>query len=340
MNSPSDTAGLMWQPDTLPMTNAIATMDRPNASAMPTGPSAAPPIAALPQPNRVSTKVPSVSAAYFLIDDGSMVPLLSLPARTVRASFCETAHRPILPVGKGHVNRVNSKLRRHAGRMGMAVGVSDAAVSARTPWGGFVAVPSEGCGRLGSHGRAHRFGSRAVKPVRAMKVHSAAMARSSWFFLACGAAKGILSLNNFIRNALTRTVGTNPSSESRRMLRAGGGRPERHLRAVRRERCAAHPDDLRRHAGQVAWTGDSVISPIRAWPHRRFGAGRRIAPFLLRSWCRLSAAGFFYARKRGLVERTQGVDLAGRGQGHRPAERGCGHAEGAASWKKGSDTCN
>ena len=141
------------------------------------------------------------------------------------------------------------------------------------------------------------------------------------------------------RNALTRTVGTNPSSEGRRMLRAGGGRPERHLRAVRRERCAAHPDDLRRHAGQVAWTGDSVISPIRAWPHRRFGAGRRIAPFLLRSWCRLSAAGFFYARKRGLVERTQGVDLAGRGQGHRPAERGCGHAEGAASWKKGSDTC-
>ena len=128
--------------------------------------------------------------------------------------------------------------------------------------------------------------------------------------------------------------------------RAGGccepvvGGPECHLRAVRRERCAAHPDDLRRHAGQVAWTGDSVISPIRAWPHRRFGAGRRIAPFLLRSWCRLSAAGFFYARKRGLVERTQGVDLAGRGQGHRPAESGCGHAEGAASWKKGSDTCN
>ena len=38
------------------------------------------------------------------------------------------------------------------------------------------------------------------------------------------------------RNALTRTVGTNPSSESRRMLRAGGGRPERHLRAVRLER--------------------------------------------------------------------------------------------------------
>ena len=34
----------------------------------------------------------------------------------------------------------------------------------------------------------------------------------------------------------TRTVGTNPSSESRRMLRAGGGRPERHLRAVRLER--------------------------------------------------------------------------------------------------------
>lgn len=71
---------------------------------------------------------------------------------------------------------------------------------------------------------------------------------------ACGKgwARGYTSARQVHRrNALTRTVGTNPSPESRRMLRAGGGRPERHLRAVRRERCATHSDDLRRRAGQV-----------------------------------------------------------------------------------------
>ena len=60
--------------------------------------------------------------------------------------------------------------------------------------------------------------------------------RSSKFYLRRREA-GVYSLQQVHRrNALTRTVGTNPSSESRRMLRAGGGRPERHLRAVRLER--------------------------------------------------------------------------------------------------------
>ena len=57
---------VMWHPDTLPMTNAIATMERPNAMAMPSVPSVAPATAALPQPNSVSTNVPNASAAYYI----------------------------------------------------------------------------------------------------------------------------------------------------------------------------------------------------------------------------------------------------------------------------------
>lgn len=55
-------------------------------------------------------------------------------------------------------------------------------------------------------------------------------------FLARGGSWSILPSNFIDRNALKRTVGTNPSQESRRLLRAGGGRSERPLRAVRHER--------------------------------------------------------------------------------------------------------
>ena len=65
----------MWQPDTLPTTNAMAMMDRPNANAMPSVPSVAPAMAALLQPNSVRTNVPSASAPYFFIEDASIVSL-------------------------------------------------------------------------------------------------------------------------------------------------------------------------------------------------------------------------------------------------------------------------
>lgn len=52
-------------------------------------------------------------------------------------------------------------------------------------------------------------------------------------------------------NALTRKVRTNPSSESRRLLRAGGGRPESHLRAVEFERHGRSPGNSRCAPWQV-----------------------------------------------------------------------------------------
>ena len=62
----------MWQPETSPMTKAMAMIDRPKAKAMPRLPSAAPATAALPQPKNVRVKVPSASAAYFLRELASM----------------------------------------------------------------------------------------------------------------------------------------------------------------------------------------------------------------------------------------------------------------------------
>ena len=70
MNMARDTAGLMWHPETLPTEYAIATMTRPKARAVRMYP---PKFAvlhdvttAVPQPKKTSTKVPIISAMYFL----------------------------------------------------------------------------------------------------------------------------------------------------------------------------------------------------------------------------------------------------------------------------------
>ena len=65
----SDTAGLIWHPDTPPITYAIATIDRPNARATAKcpPPTAAPRNTALPHPINVNTNVPMNSAMLFFI---------------------------------------------------------------------------------------------------------------------------------------------------------------------------------------------------------------------------------------------------------------------------------
>ncbi len=56
--------------ETPPITNAMATIDRPNAMAMPRLPRTLPAMAALPQPKNVRTNVPNASAMYFLLCRG------------------------------------------------------------------------------------------------------------------------------------------------------------------------------------------------------------------------------------------------------------------------------
>lgn len=60
-----------------------------------------------------------------------------------------------------------------------------------------------------------------------------------------------VSNKSIASNALTRKVRTNPSSESRRLLRAGGGRPESRLRAVEFQRRGRSPGNPRRAPWQV-----------------------------------------------------------------------------------------
>ena len=67
-------AGLMWHPDTRPMQYAMATTDRPKASAVPTTPAGVkhPTTTATPHPTMVRTMVPMSSATYFLMDSLAM----------------------------------------------------------------------------------------------------------------------------------------------------------------------------------------------------------------------------------------------------------------------------
>src|SRR5450755_707693 len=64
---PTVTAGLMWQPEIGPIAYAIATSAKPNASEMPSGPSACPSNTAEPTPTNTSTNVPTSSAKYRFI---------------------------------------------------------------------------------------------------------------------------------------------------------------------------------------------------------------------------------------------------------------------------------
>ena len=68
---PSDTAGLIWHPDILPMLYAIATITRPKANAVKIYPlpdaESQPTSIAVPQPKVTSTAVPISSAMYFFM---------------------------------------------------------------------------------------------------------------------------------------------------------------------------------------------------------------------------------------------------------------------------------
>ena len=73
----------------------MATMDSPNAIAMPRVPNVAPATAALPHPNSVSTNVPNASAPYFFKDDASM--------RTPLPRYWAAPMRQIVLPQSGHV---------------------------------------------------------------------------------------------------------------------------------------------------------------------------------------------------------------------------------------------
>src|SRR6476469_4846300 len=73
---PSVTAGLMWQPETGPMAYAIASSERPNASAIPRLPILSPAMTAAPTPPKTSTNVPRHSAPARLIGISPSFPSL------------------------------------------------------------------------------------------------------------------------------------------------------------------------------------------------------------------------------------------------------------------------
>ena len=61
-----------------PITYAIATIDKPNARAIPSVPSTEPAIAALPQPNKTRTIVPINSDIYLFIKIPQFIFLIHL----------------------------------------------------------------------------------------------------------------------------------------------------------------------------------------------------------------------------------------------------------------------
>ena len=84
---PIETAGLMWHPDMSPITYAIATIDNPNAIAIPRFPKTEPAIAALPHPNNTRTIVPINSAIYLFISE--IIPLKTVGLIIIFITFLQ-----------------------------------------------------------------------------------------------------------------------------------------------------------------------------------------------------------------------------------------------------------
>ena len=74
-----ETAGFKWAPDTVPIEEAAATMDKPNAKAMPKchRPSVPFPKTTAPVPIKTSINVPMTSAINFFIIKFPFLKLLS-----------------------------------------------------------------------------------------------------------------------------------------------------------------------------------------------------------------------------------------------------------------------